>query len=251
VTTPPAAFFPGRGQHPHDIPADELQRALAEATRPELLRELASTARAVFGFFPNHYPHTLKYPWMLERLEPLEPGARVLDVGAGVSPMPVVLAQRGLRVECVDNSDIVRRMPVEADWNEWGFFDYAVVDVRIQSYHRDVREHVPAQSYDCIYSVCALAHMTRTEREETVDLIPQWLKPGGRVLLAVDLVPQTDFVWNISDGMEVAPGHEHGTTTDLFNWICQAGLTITEWTVRRAVHASRTDLLFVDSLNPT
>ena len=215
------------------------------------MRELATTARAVFGFFPNHYPYTLNYPWVLERLEPLPLGARVLDVGAGISPVPVVLAQRGLRVDCVDNSEIVRHMPAEADWNEWGFLDYAVVDVRIQSYHCDVREHVPAQPYDRIYSVSVLAHMTRTEREETVDLLPRWLKPGGRLLLAVDLVPQTDFLWNRSDGMEVAPGHEHGTTTDLFNWICQAGLTITEWTVRRAVHASRTDLLFLDALKPT
>ena len=183
--------------HPHDIAADQLERAIAEATRPDLLREVAATSRAVFGFFPNHYPYTLNYPWLLERLEPLPAGAHVLDIGAGVSPLPIVLANRGLRVDCVDNSEIVRQMPVEADWNEWGFFDYAVVDARIQSYHRDVREHMPAQPYDCIYSVSALAHMTRADREETVYLAARWLKPGGRLLVEVDLDP--------SDGLPVEP----------------------------------------------
>jgi cyclopropane fatty-acyl-phospholipid synthase-like methyltransferase len=174
-----------------------------------------------------------------------------LDVGAGVTALPVALARRNIQVDCVDNSEIVRHMPVEADWNEWGFFDYATIDRRIRSHHCDARAYSAMQPYDAVYSVAVLAHMERFEREEVVARLPAWLRPHGRVLLVIDLVPQTDFLWNRSDGMEVAPGHEHGTVTDLFNWICQAGLTITEWRVRRAVHASRTDLLFLEALRPT
>ena len=54
-----------------------------------------------------------------------------------------------------------------------------------------------------IYSVSVLAHMTRPEREETVDLVSRWLEPGGRLLLAVDLLPKSDFLWNRSEGVEV------------------------------------------------
>ena len=223
MTTRPAACNWGEGQHPHDIAAEELQRALAEATRPDLLRELATTARAVFGFFPDHYPHTLNYPWVLERLEPLPPGARVLDVGAGVSPLPIVLARRGLRVDCVDRSETCGTMPVTADWNEWGFFDYSVVDVGIQSYHRDVREHVPAQPYDRIYSVSVLAHMTRSEREETVGLFPQWLKPGGRLLLAIDLIAEERLPLEPLGGSRGRAGARARNQSDLFNWIAERG----------------------------
>jgi cyclopropane fatty-acyl-phospholipid synthase-like methyltransferase len=242
------ALEPEPARHPHDMDDADLARARTEAPRPDLLDELAAAGRAVFGFFPNHYPHTLNYPWMLERVEPLPPGARVLDVGAGVSPLPIVLARRGILVESVDKSSKVRTMPVRTDWNEWGFFDYSVVDARIQSYHRDVREHVPAQPYDRVYSVGALAHMTRAEREETVGLVSQWLKPGGRLLLAIDLLPKSDFLWNRSWGVEVEPPTEHGTVDDLLESIQRAGLRVTERRIRRTVYASRTDLLFVEAV---
>jgi 2-polyprenyl-3-methyl-5-hydroxy-6-metoxy-1,4-benzoquinol methylase len=237
-----------RRRHPHDMDDADLDRARTEAPRPDLLDELVAAGRAIFGFFPNHYPHTLNYPWVLERLEPLPPRARVLDVGAGVSPLPIVLAQRGLRVDCVDSSPTSREMPVTADWNEWGFFNYPVIDVRIQAYHRDVREHVPAQPYDRIYSVSVLAHMTRTECEETVGLVPRWLKPGGRLLLAIDLLPKSDFLWNRSEGVEVEPPIEHGTVDDLIRSVDRAGLRVTERKIRRSVFASRTDLLFLEAV---
>ena len=107
---------------------------------------------------------------------------------------------------------------------------------------------MPAQPYDRIYSVSVLAHMTRAEREETVDLVSRWLEPGGRLLLAIDLLPKSDFLWNRSEGVEVEPPTEHGTVDDLLASIERAGLRITESTVRRTVYASRTDLLFVEAV---
>jgi 2-polyprenyl-3-methyl-5-hydroxy-6-metoxy-1,4-benzoquinol methylase len=235
-------------RHPHDMDDPDLARARAEALRPDLLDELVATGRAVFGFFPDHYPHTLNYPWVLERLEPLRPGTRVLDVGAGVSPLPIVLSRRGIVVESIDKSSTIRTMPVTPEWNEWGFFDYSVVDPRIQSYHRDAREHVPAQRYDRIYSVSVLAHMTRPEREETIHLLSQWLGPGGRLLLAIDLLPKSDFLWNRSEGVEVEPPTEHGTVDDLLASIEREGLRVTERRIRRTVYSSRTDLLFLEAV---
>lgn len=238
-------------RHPWDMDDADVARARAEAPRPDLLEELVATGRAVFGFYTRHYPHTLNYPWVLERLEPLPSGARVLDVGAGVSPLPIILSRQGILVESVDKSASIRTMPVGSDWNEWGFFDYSVVDARIRSYNCDVREHVPLQPYDRVYSVGALAHMTRPEREETLRLISQWLEPGGRLLLAIDLLPKSDFLWNRSEGVEVEPPTEHGTVDDLLESVEKAGLRITEKRIRRTVYKSRTDLLFVEAVTRT
>ena len=187
---------------------------------------------------------------MLERLELLPLGACVLDVGAGISPVPVVLAQRGLRVDCVDNSEIVRHMPVEADWNEWGFLDYAVVDVRIRSYHCDVREHVPAQPYDRIYSVCVLAHMTRTEREETVDL-PAMAQAGratanrGRSRPS-DGLPVEPFRWYGGRAGARARNHYGSLRLDLRSGADHHRVDGSSRGARIADH-----LLFLDALKPT
>lgn len=235
-------------RHPHDISDADIALARAEARRPDLLDELVAAGRSVFGFFPDHYPHTLNYPWVLERLELLATGSRVLDVGAGISPLPIVLARRGLQIDCIDKSPTTRTMPAAADWNEWGFFDYSAVDARIRSYHCDARDHVPDDLYDRIYSVSVIAHMAATEREEAVGRIAEWLKPGGRLLLAVDLLPKSDFLWNRSEGVEVEPPTEHGTVDDLLATIERAGLRVTERTIRRTVHASRTDLLFIEAV---
>jgi 2-polyprenyl-3-methyl-5-hydroxy-6-metoxy-1,4-benzoquinol methylase len=234
--------------HPHDISNADLARARAEARRPDLLDELVAAGRTVFGFFPDHYPHTLNYPWVLERLELLATDSRVLDVGAGVSPLPIVLARRGLRIDCVDASTTVRTMPVAEDWNEWGFFDYSAVDTRIRSYQCDARDYVPDDLYDRIYSVSVIAHMVATEREATVGRVADWLKPGGRLLLAVDLLPKSDFLWNRSEGIEVEQPTQHGTVDDLLATIEREGLRVTERTIRRTVYASRTDLLFVEAV---
>jgi cyclopropane fatty-acyl-phospholipid synthase-like methyltransferase len=236
------------GRHPHDISDADLALARAEARRPDLLEELVAAGRSVFGFFPAHYPHTLNYPWVLERLEMLAAGSRVVDVGAGVSPLPIVLVRRGLRIDCIDKSSITRTMPAAADWNEWGFFDYSVVDARIRSYRCDARDHAPEDLCDRVYSVSVLAHMSRTEREGTVARIAEWLKPGGRLLLAIDLLPKSDFLWNRSEGIEVEPPTEHGTVDDLLATIEREGLRVTERTIRRTVYASRTDLLFVEAV---
>ena len=240
-----------RRRHPYDMDDADLARARAEARRPDLLDELVATGRAFFGFFPDHYPYTLNYPWVLERLEALPPGARVLDVGAGVSPLPIALAQRGLRVDCIDNSPMSRTMPVTAEWNEWGFFDYSTVNPHIRSYRREAHGHESAQLYDRVYSVSVLAHMTRLERDKTVERVSEWLRPVGRLLLAVDLLPKSDFLWNRSAGVEVEPPTEHGTVDDLLASIEREGLRVTERRIRRTVYASRTDLLVLEAVIPS
>jgi cyclopropane fatty-acyl-phospholipid synthase-like methyltransferase len=237
--------------HPHDISEADLALARAEARRPDLLDELVAAGRSVFGFFPDHYPYTLNYPWVLERLELLATGSRVLDVGAGLSPLPIVLARRGLQIDCIDKSPTKRTMPVAEDWNEWGFFDYSAVDSRIRSYHCDARDYVPDDLYDRIYSVSVIAHMAATERAVTMGRIAGWLRPGGRLLLAVDLLPKSDFLWNRSEGVEVEPPIDHGTFDDLLAAVERAGLRVTERTIRRTVYASRTDLLFVEAVTQT
>jgi SAM-dependent methyltransferase len=245
-----SAMNAGTPQHPQDIPAANLKRALTQAHRPDLLNEIVETSRRTFGFFTRHYPHTINYTWVLERLEFLKPSSNILDMGAGVSPLPVMLAGRGHKVDCVDGSRYVRKFPVDASWNEWGFFDYAAIHPNLVAWNLPCNAFAPSQLYDRIYSVSVLAHMRSSERDEALSLMSSWLKPGGRMLFAVDLLPASDFLWNRSDGVEIDPPERHGTIDDLGATLASLGLRITERRTIRTPYQSRTDLLFLECLLP-
>jgi len=236
--------------HPNDMPEAELARAFSDAHRPDLLRELVATSRGAFGFFTQHFAHTINYTWLLERLEALPAESRVLEVGAGVSPVPLVLARRGVHVDCIDGSSTIRRLPVGPKWNEWGYFDYAVLDPRIGSFNCLCRDFEPTALYDRIYSVSVLAHMSSAERNEALGLMCSWLRKGGRMLHAVDVIPTSDFLWNRSRGREIETPEAHGLVSDLVDRLNGLGLRMTERSVLRGVHNSRTDLLFVEAVLP-
>jgi cyclopropane fatty-acyl-phospholipid synthase-like methyltransferase len=231
--------------HPHDIDAASLHSALATAPRPDLLGELVETARRRFGFFTGHNPHTINYPWVVERLERLPQGSRVLDIGAGLSPVPIVLAERGMFVDTVDKHPTIRTLTCPQNWNEWGFFDYSRLHQNLASHHCDVAEFTPPARFDAIYSISVLAHMTRAVREDTLRRCRDWLRPGGRVLLAIDVIPSSDFLWNRSEGLEVEPPIQHGTVADVVEELAELRFQINESKVVRGVYKSRTDLLFI------
>jgi hypothetical protein len=233
------------GQH-RDISADDLSAALAASDRADLLRELVDISRAAFGFFVDQFTQTINYPWVAARLEDLPAGSRALDVGAGVSPMPLWLANRGVLVDSVDNSPITRALPPAEDWNGWGFFDYQQLHPNVASHHEAIAEFEPVHRFDAIYSVCVLAHMPCVTRKDTLRRCHGWLQSGGRLLLTIDLIPATSFVWNRSEGREVEPLMEHGTVEDLLRQLTSFGFQLNQSRVLRTLPRSRTDLLLID-----
>jgi SAM-dependent methyltransferase len=231
--------------HPHDLSPEDSKIALAASDRPELLQELIATSRQAFGFFTQHFPHTINYAWAADKLDGLPAGTRVLDLGAGVSPLPLFVAQRGMIVDCVDNSTMTRLPPVQDDWNEWGFLDYRQLDERATSYRCDVCDFIPPSPYDVIYSIGVLAHLLTAERERALRNCRNWLRPNGTLLLGLDLVPSTQFLWNFGSGIEFEPRSQHGTMGDLLRELEALGFCITDCRVVRGVHRARSDLLLI------
>jgi cyclopropane fatty-acyl-phospholipid synthase-like methyltransferase len=171
-------------------------------------------------------------------------GSRILDFGAGISPVPLYLAEKGIFVDCVDNSEFERRLPASEDWNDWGFFDYRTLHQNLAAYNCSITEFKPLHSYDAIYSVCAIAHFSSPVREQTLRNCWEWLKPGGRVVLTVDLIPSTDSLWNLG-GSEETPD-QHGTYHDIEQQSRYLGFTIAESRTQRGIDGwSRTDLYFL------
>jgi SAM-dependent methyltransferase len=232
-------------RHPRDISEDDLSRAMQAAARPDLLLRLVDISRRTFGFFPDHYHYPIGYPWVARILEDLSPGSRVLDVGAGLNPLPIFLAERGATVECVDPHPLVRAPPPASDWNEWGFFDYRRVHSNITAHHCTIADYAPIGDFDAIYSAAVIAHMPRDVRENALRRCIELLRPEGRLLLTADLIPATEFLWNFSEGLMVEPPEQHGTIADVLQLISGLGVQINEARVHRMTPPARTDLLFV------
>lgn len=227
---------------------ETIAEALAASPWPDRLKDLLACARAYFGVHWRHFPYTINYPWAAEQLDRVRKPGRILEIGAGANPLPFYLAERGYHVDTVDNADYVRTLPAGDDWNEWGFFDYGAHHPAIRSYNVSVEAFAPAEAYDAIYAVSVIAHMPSPVREATLTLCRQWLKPGGLLVLATDLIPGTDSLWNKGGSGETP--EQHGTFGTMELQLQRLGFDIAVSQVQRKVPHSRTDLHFLVACLP-
>ena len=150
--------------HHRDIRTEDLEAMLQLTRHPEDLRLLVAHANRTIGFFPAHNPRALEHPWVLASLGAELCGLRILDVGAGVNPLPFALAERGATVTTLDNHPLTRTGQPRAEWNEWGYLDYSSIDARISSERCPYEQFKPDTLFDCIYSVSVIEHVPATVR---------------------------------------------------------------------------------------
>lgn len=233
--------------HPRDISQQDLERMASLTPYPQRLHELADSARRTIGFFPAHNPRALEYPWVLARLPAKLNGLRILDVGAGVNPLPFILADRGAGVTTLDNHPTTRDPRTREQWNEWGFLDYALIDARISSVRAAYEAYVSAGVFDVIYSVSVIEHVPADVRRLWIDNFARQLTPGGVLLLTVDLVPGTEMLWSKSEGREVESQDVHGDFPTLLNELRNAGFEIGFTNIQRTIPDSRVDVGFIQA----
>lgn len=236
----------GSEAHPNDIEAGDYNEAASLTPRPDLLRALADLSRDTFGFYTKQFSRALEYPWIAQKLEAMLPGQRAVDIGAGLNPLPLFLARRGAFVDCVDFHPLQRAAASDASWNEWGFFDYSRVHPNLRSHNVNALEFAPAAPVDIVYSVSVIEHMPRATWQALLVRCRQWLRDSGRLLLTIDLIPGTQFLWNYSEGQEVEPPVVHGDIDAFAAQLGIAGFQPVDAFVWKDVPKSRTDLLFIE-----
>jgi len=226
--------------HPRQIGAATLTRAVALGRAdPGLLLECLATSRRELGFFPDHAPRCIEYPWVLERVRRSGERLRVADVGAGVNVLPLLLADDGHSVTTIDPHPDRRELADRDTWNEWGFLDYGQLRPGITSVRERFETYAPGAALDAIYSVSVIEHLPAGVRRAWVGRMSELLKPGGRLLLTVDLVPFTRALWRWSEDAEVEPAAAHGTIDDLVAELAAAGLVVDELEVIPFLEGSR------------
>ncbi|MGZ4448060.1 MAG: methyltransferase domain-containing protein [Nocardioides sp.] len=219
LARPPAASD-GR-----DLTEGTLRDALPLVEDPLVLLELVSRSRDVLGFFPDHLPRCIEYPWIAKHL-PAGEGLRVLDAGAGVNALPFFLSDRGHTVFTADPHPVVRNGTAADTWNEWGFLDYAELDRPVTSFHLPYEQTDPDLDLDVVLSVSVIEHLPRVVRREWLRTAARQLRPGGRLLLTVDTVPFSTALWNHSEGRLVEDPDVHGDLAGLVADIGDAGFAV-------------------------
>jgi glycosyltransferase involved in cell wall biosynthesis/protein-L-isoaspartate O-methyltransferase len=244
--TRPRLYWPARSAltpptgHPRDLRADTLERALGPAPDPATLHECVSLSRSELGFFPDHLPRCIEYPWVLRELRSIgKPAMRVLDVGAGVNVLPLILADAGHSVTTVDNHDQRREPGDRHSWTEWGYLDYANLRPGIASHQQDFLAYGPSERFDVIYSVSVVEHLPADARRAWLRRMATLLAPGGELLLTVDLVPRSRQLWRLSAGREVESVPLHGTLDDVCDELGRVGFVITQTIVHDTLPESR------------
>lgn len=248
---PTTALIPPPPAAPNDIPAESLDRALASSPTPAMLQSLVDVSRRRFGWFTRHPSRAFEYPWVASRLGRLRAGA-VVDVGAGVSPLPLFLALRGLRPITVDDSTLIRDPAAGMDgWDEWGFLDYARLDPNIRAVNGDAADlDLPDGSCAAAYSVSVVEHMPAVTRRRLWPRLADWLAADAPLVLTVDLIPDTDRLWNRASGHEVEPTEVHGDLAELAQELALHGFDLDERVDLRGLPGMRADvalLAFVKS----
>jgi 2-polyprenyl-3-methyl-5-hydroxy-6-metoxy-1,4-benzoquinol methylase len=199
----------------HDIPEDLLQPLRRQSSNPSLLDELVELSRQTIGFFTRHTARAFEYVWLVEQTNNLL-GKQVLDVGAGVSPLPFYLARQGAFVCTVDLSSEVRDPSEDrTHWNEWGFLDYGRLHPDIHSLNMDINDaSFEASRFDYIYSISSIEHAPASSRQKMWEKFRTWIKPDGKLLLTVDLYKGENDLWNLCDGQVVEDRQTHGNLED-------------------------------------
>ncbi len=218
-----------------------LLKYIDASDHPETLSKVIATSYDKLGFFTKHAPRAFEYPWIVEHIPVAS--RMVIDLGAGLSPVPFLLAERGAEVLTVDYSDTKRTVADRSRWNEWGFLDYGTIDPRITSRNEDFSTlSLPGGTADTIYSISVIEHMPAAIRRGMAATAGRLLRAGGSLVLTLDLVPRTHNLWNRDRGQVVESPQIHGTLNDFLHELATAGLALESLVIKRALPGSATDI---------
>ena len=197
--------------------------------RPELLlsgrtRDRMAWARpqirGPFGFQPNNPTRKFEFPWAYEAIAP-RAGQRALEVGGSNSGLQFVLSREGVAVTNVDPGTEARGRGWSVDAESIARLNRAFkTDVRLIS--STLREaDLPADHFDIAYSVSTIEHIPPDEYPELMATLARVLRPGGRLVLTVDLF------------LNLAPfttrtSNEWGTNADVAELVALSGMRLVE-----------------------
>jgi SAM-dependent methyltransferase len=181
---------------------DLLRRAMA----------VRSLSQSSIGWVPGHRTRFWEYPWALQQVDRRMPERikRAADVGAGTSPVPIALSQMGLHTTVADPAEKTGGTRSR----EWGLADYSRFGIEMQRTGMQALD-LERASQGFVLCISVIEHVPAKVRRAGLAEFARVLEPNGVCVLTVDLMRNTDRLWNRMRDQQVDPGDEHGSLADL------------------------------------
>ena len=225
---------PPEAPHPRDLRAATLASVIDRHPDPLALLALRLDGQRKLGFFPDHVPRLWEYPVAAGLItEHLRAGSAVVDVGAGITPLAPFLTDLGYSIDTVDPSEIRRTWPPAQDWNEWGFLDYAEAGLGHRSWNCTLDELPESTLFDGVLSISVIEHVPASVRRALLEAIAVRLRPGGLMVLTVDLARGSLDLWNRNMGQVVDEPGRHGKFRDVIREATAIGFELVQSDVVR------------------
>jgi SAM-dependent methyltransferase len=119
-----------------------------------------------------------------------------------------------------------RKWPPAEDWNEWGFLDYAEAGLGHRSWNTTLDALPESTVFDGAFSISVIEHIPATGRRALLKDIALRLRPGGLMVLTVDLARGGMDLWNRNWGKVVDERRPHGTFEDVISEATSAGFEL-------------------------
>jgi len=232
--------------HPRDISPENIILAATKLNNNRIFRYLLDISRFYFGFFTSHPTRTTEYTWVAAKLENIVNKKRVIDLGAGLSPLPIFIAQKGGLVTTIDKHETNKTLSEKNKLNEWGYFDYNTLNKKIKSKNSAFEKTLFLNKFDFVFSVNVIELLPKQDRLKVIKKIARILKKGGTVLLTINLVPNTENIWNFAEGKEIESIETHGNVESLINEFRINNFEVVEKFFEKDIPESRTDVLFLE-----
>lgn len=210
-----------------NIDTKQLKRIISHHDNYDMLLKIVNMSRNNFGWFTRHLPRVYEYTWIVQQLHDIR-GKTMLDIGTGISPIPLFLAREGAKIVTVDHHNVIRKLDEDRNlWNEWGFFDYSVLDKSIQSFNSGIESLTfPNNYFDIVYSISTIEHIPANIRRQIWVNANSWMKRGSQLVLTVDLIRGTKHLWNYDEEQVIEDVTSHGSLQDLISEITHLGFEL-------------------------
>ena len=139
-----------------------------------------------FSVQPNTTNRTFEYPWAIS-VRPIWQGMRVVEIGGGLSGFQFALSKMGCEVTNIDPGMKAAGRGWPCDAKTIARMKSGVRNQRHLAKYDDRTRQLPSDSFDRAFSISVLEHMPDAEIENVMGELYRILKPGGELILTVDL----------------------------------------------------------------